>query len=78
MGPLLGANAKRGRAWLNLAYRYSLVRRLVLVTLHTLCEIISRVSCLLGILSSFSDAIMLCLLGENEYATGFTCCSRLG
>ena len=78
MGPPLGANANRGRAWLNLAYRYSLVRRLVLVTLRTLCEIISGVSCLLGILSSFPDAIMLCLLGENDDTQGFTCCSRLG
>ena len=77
MGPPLGANAKRGRAWLNLVYRYSLVRRLVLVTLHTLCEIISGVCYLLGLLSSFPDAIMLCLLGENENTTGLTCCSRL-
>ena len=56
MGPPLGVNAKRDGAWLNLVYCYSLVRQLVPVTLRTLCEIISGVSCLLGILSSFSDA----------------------
>ena len=77
MGPPLGANAKRGGAWLKLVYRYSLVNRLVLVTLPTLCEIISDFSCLLAILSSFSDAIMVCLLGENEDTTGFACWSRL-
>ena len=78
MGPPLGANAKRGRAWLNLVFCYCLVCQLVLVSLRTLCEIISGVSCLLGILSSSSDALMLCLLGENEDTKDVACCSRLG